>query len=121
MKSLPLFNQPVTKGDFKQSGIVFLEYVIIASIVSVAILCAMWWFYWHLQQMIWEIKVKLDYLSQECPMTTHPLTHIEVTPSDQPEPTPPYIEEYYITPGIPRYRLVPIVPVPVVPHLPGHG
>jgi uncharacterized membrane protein YciS (DUF1049 family) len=123
MKSLRLFNQPITKGEFKQSGIVFLEYVIIAFIVSVGIICALWWLYWHLQQMIWEIKVKLDYLSQECPMRTHPLTHVEVTPSDQPEPTPPILYEEHPGTYYRHDRLVPIIPVvPTVPHVPnGHG
>lgn len=52
-------------------------------------------------------------------MTTHPLTHVEVTPIDQPEPTQPYHEGYHITPVIPGH-VVPVVPI--VPHLPnGHG
>ncbi len=62
MKLFPILNKPVNKANNKQAGIVFLEYVIMAFIVTVAVICALWWFYWHLQQMTWEVKQKLDTL-----------------------------------------------------------
>lgn len=68
MKSLSLFNKPVTSVDNKQSGVVFLEYVIMAFIITVAVICAVWWFYWHLQQLVWEIKDRLNNLPRDCEM-----------------------------------------------------
>ena len=62
MKLFSIFNKPATKANNKQAGLVFLEYVIMAFIVTVAVICALWWFYWHLQQMTWEVKAKLDTL-----------------------------------------------------------
>jgi len=62
MKLFSILNKPAVKAGNKQAGIVFLEYVIMAFIATVAIICALWWFYWHLQQMTWEIKGKLDVL-----------------------------------------------------------
>jgi len=80
MKSLSCFNKPVTNADNKQSGIVFLEYVIMAFIITVAVICAVWWFYWHLQQLVWEIKSKLNALSTlECPLA--PPGEIQPTPT----------------------------------------
>jgi len=62
MKLFSIFNKPAVKANNKQAGIVFLEYVIMAFIITVAVICALWWFYWHLQQMTWEVKQKLDTL-----------------------------------------------------------
>lgn len=62
MKLFSILNKPAVKTDNKQAGLVFLEYVIMAFIVTVAVICALWWFYWHLQQMTWEVKQKLDTL-----------------------------------------------------------
>ena len=60
MKLFSILNKPAAKAGNKQAGLVFLEYVIMAFIVTVAVICALWWFYWHLQQMTWEIKQKLE-------------------------------------------------------------
>jgi hypothetical protein len=88
MKSLSCFNKPVTNSDNKQSGIVFLEYVIMAFIITVAVICAVWWFYWHLQQLVWEIKSKLNSLSAlTCPLEINPLTEAPATPGTQPPVT----------------------------------
>jgi len=62
MKLFSILNKPSVKANNKQAGIVFLEYVIMAFIITVAVICALWWFYWHLQQMTWEVKQKLDTL-----------------------------------------------------------
>jgi len=62
MKLFSILNKPANKAGNKQAGLVFLEYVIMAFIVTVAVICALWWFYWHLQQMTWEVKAKLDTL-----------------------------------------------------------
>jgi len=80
MKSLSCFNKPVTNADNKQSGIVFLEYVIMAFIITVAVICAVWWFYWHLQQLVWEIKDRLNNLPRNCAM----LPPYGAAPEDQP-------------------------------------
>jgi len=69
MKLFSILNKPAAKAGNKQAGIVFLEYVIMAFIVTVAVICALWWFYWHLQQMTWEVKQKLDTLKTlTCPL-----------------------------------------------------
>ncbi|KPJ67310.1 MAG: hypothetical protein AMJ43_05515 [Coxiella sp. DG_40] len=109
MKSLPTFNRPVTKTDNSQSGLVFLEYVIMAFIISTVIICTIWWLYWRLQQMILELKLQLDNIPRECPLPAPGPV--------QPVPTPPYAEGYkgYIIvpqPSVPH----PIVPYPIVPH-----
>jgi len=81
MKRFSISNKPAIKANNKQSGIVFLEYVIMAFIVTVAVICALWWFYWHLQQMTWETKQKLDTLKTlTCPLETP----YGAAPGDQP-------------------------------------
>ena len=62
MKFFSILNKPANKAGNKQAGLVFLEYVIMAFIITVAVICALWWFYWHLQQMTWEVKQKLETL-----------------------------------------------------------
>jgi hypothetical protein len=70
MKLFSIINKPANKAGNKQAGIVFLEYVIMAFIATVAVICAIWWLYWHLQQMTWEIKQKLETMSTSltCPL-----------------------------------------------------
>jgi len=69
MKIFSIVNKSAVKANNKQAGIVFLEYVIMAFIVTVAVICALWWFYWHLQQMTWEVKQKLETLKTlTCPL-----------------------------------------------------
>jgi len=83
MKLFSILNKPANKASNKQAGIVFLEYVIMAFIVTVAVICALWWFYWHLQQMTWEIKAKLDTMRTSL---TCPLGKPWGTQGDQPTP-----------------------------------
>jgi hypothetical protein len=66
MKLFPILNKPSLKAGNKQTGLVFLEYVIMAFIATVAVICAIWWLYWHLQQMTWEIKDRLKELPRTC-------------------------------------------------------
>jgi hypothetical protein len=68
MKLFSTLNKPAIKDNNKQAGIVFLEYVIIAFIATVAVICSIWWFYWHLQQLTWEIKDRLNNLPRTCPL-----------------------------------------------------
>ena len=82
MKSLSMFNKPVSNADNKQGGVFFLEYVIMAFIITTAVFCATYWLYYHLQQMIWELKSRLDRMQnlRYCP--TRPI-------GEQPTPTIP--------------------------------
>ncbi|KPJ67311.1 MAG: hypothetical protein AMJ43_05520 [Coxiella sp. DG_40] len=60
MKSLSMFNKPVTEADNKQSGQTFMELVIILLISGTAVICIIWYFYWVLQGMLVDLKNKLE-------------------------------------------------------------
>jgi len=85
MKLFSILNKPANKVGNKQAGIVFLEYVIMAFIITVAVICALWWFYWHLQQLTWEIKSKLEVLKTlNCELQPP----YGAAPGEQPTPGP---------------------------------
>jgi hypothetical protein len=83
MKLFSILNKLAVKANNKQVGLVFLEYVIMAFIVTVAMICALWWLYWHLQRLTWETKQKLDTLKTlTCPLEPP----YGAAPGDQPTP-----------------------------------
>jgi hypothetical protein len=83
MKHSSILNKLTIKANNKQTGIVFLEYIIMAFIATVAVICAIWWFFWHLQQLTWEIKDRLNNLPRSCKLEPP----YGVAPGDQPIPS----------------------------------
>ena len=100
MKLFSILNKPAAKADNKQAGIVFLEYVIMAFIVTVAVICALWWFYWHLQQMTWEIKQKLEVLKT---------LNCELGKPGETQPTPASEGIYYEFPADGFFKKIPVI------------
>ena len=72
MKSLSMFNKPVSQADNKQGGVVALEYIIIAFIATFVIICGIWFIYDRLQAMMASMITKLTTLSNQVSTLCHP-------------------------------------------------